>query len=152
MLHPSCSKASIKPSPPPHPKRLESSTKMLPTSQTPSRGLQQRWLDSPLVSVPVVVASHTLPHHSKQSKPTPRRMTALVQYITENAARTSAIGFGTIYPVLSVCLVFLKTFITEGWITPPTSLIGTPPSSSPPLSNNTSRHNPFRWRQCHAMG
>jgi beta-glucosidase len=39
----------------------------------------------------------------------------LVQYITDNAAATSAIGLGTIYPTPSVCLVFLKTFVTEGY-------------------------------------
>jgi len=40
---------------------------------------------------------------------------SLVQYITDNVAATSAIGLGTIYPTPSVCLVFLKTFVTEGY-------------------------------------
>ena len=39
----------------------------------------------------------------------------LVQYITDNTAATSAIGLGTIFPDPSVCLVFLKTFVTEGY-------------------------------------
>jgi beta-glucosidase len=40
---------------------------------------------------------------------------SLVQYITDNVAATSAIDLGTIYPTPSVCLVFLKTFVTEGY-------------------------------------
>ena len=39
----------------------------------------------------------------------------LVQYITDNTAATSAIGLGTIFPPPAVCLVFLKTFVTEGY-------------------------------------
>ena len=39
----------------------------------------------------------------------------LVQYIADNTAATSAVGLGTIYPTPSVCLVFLKTFVTEGY-------------------------------------
>jgi beta-glucosidase len=39
----------------------------------------------------------------------------IVQYITDNAAATSDLGLGTIYPTPSVCLVFLKTFVTEGY-------------------------------------
>jgi beta-glucosidase len=38
----------------------------------------------------------------------------LVQYITDTAAATLAVGLRTIYPMPSVCVVFLKTFATEG--------------------------------------
>ena len=40
---------------------------------------------------------------------------SLVQYITDNAVATSAAGLGTIYPTPSICLVFLKTFVTEAY-------------------------------------
>ena len=38
---------------------------------------------------------------------------ALVQYITDNTQAAASIG--TIFPIPEVCLVFLKTFVTEGY-------------------------------------